>query len=282
MNAKHSQTPVTRTTHRLPAELKTIVRVRETNDDAWKEVTVVRTVSRNGAGFSLKRPCTVGRLVMLVMPLDPALRAYDVDEEHYPVMGLVQYCNDGMIDGEPVFHIGVGFVGRNIPDSYKSDPTQNYHICGMNEDGLWKIAESKTKFKSRKFPRYSVAFDVSISLIQKGKKTDSKESTITRNISATGASVVCSLEAGIGDRVKFASKEHDFYSIAIVRNRDEVNDLPPTLHLEFVDTQFPMEKVYNVIADTAADNKVKEVPVNSPPVAHDSIGTGGAVELTQF
>ena len=282
MSTTNAFAPDNRTTHRHPTELKTIVRVRETNDDAWKEVTVVRTVSRNGAGFSLKRPCTVGRLVMLVMPLDPALRAYDVNEENYPVMGLVQYCNEGMINGEPVFHVGVGFVGRTIPDSYKSDPTQNYHICGMNEDGLWKIAESKTKFRSRKYPRFSVAFDVSISLIQKSKKTDNKETTITRNISATGASVVCSLEAEVGDRVKFASKEHDFYSIAIVRNRDEVNDLPPTLHLEFVDTQFPMEKVYNVIADNAENDKIEEVPVSAPRVASASIGASGAVEFTQF
>ena len=283
MNTKDTLVPNSRTTHRLPTELKTIVRVRETTDDAWKEVAVVRTVSRNGAGFSLKRPCTVGRLVMLVMPLDPALRAYDVNEEHYPVMGLVQYCNEGMIDGERVFHVGVGFVGRTIPDSYKADPTQNYHICGMNEDGLWKIAESKTKFKSRKHPRYSVAFDVLISLIRKGgKKEDSKQTTITRNISATGASVVCSLEAEIGDRVKFASKEHDFYSIAIVRNRDEVIDLPPTLHLEFVDTQFPMEKVYGGMADTTAEKPNKEIHVSPSPVAPATLGVNASVEFTPF
>ena len=61
-----------RTQKRVPTELQTIVQVKEADGETWKEVVRVTTVSRNGAGFSLTRPCVVGRLITLVLPLDPA------------------------------------------------------------------------------------------------------------------------------------------------------------------------------------------------------------------
>jgi len=281
---KVSIAPELRQTHRLPTELKTIVRVKETVDNAWKEITVVRTVSRNGAGFTLERPVTVGRLVMLVMPLDPALRAYDKKEENYPIMGLVQYCNEGLVDDKKAYHVGVGFVGRTMPESYKADPKQSYHITGMTEDGLWQIGESTTPFKARKFPRFSVSMEVTVSLIKKGKKgdpknPDSRETTQTRNISATGASVVTTLDGVVGDKVKFGSKQHDFYAIATVRNRDESDENGTTLHLEFVDTHFPMEKIFCGQLDITpgatdpVENEVKILhsPVNVPREAFEFI-----------
>lgn len=271
---KDTSAPISRHNERVPAELKTIVRVKESLEDTWKEITVVRTVSRNGAGFTLHRPVVVGRLVMLVMPLDPSLRAYDKKEEHYPVMGLVQYCNKGLVNDESLYHVGVGFVGRTMPDSYKADPRQSYHISGMTEDGLWQIGESTSPFKARKFPRFSVELEVSISLINKGRKgeaksPDTKEITYTRNISATGASVVSTLDAAVGDKVKFGSKEHDYYAFAVVRNRDESLDSGTTLHLEFVDSQFPMEKIFCgqiEIKREETDPVEMEVNVNHPPV----------------
>ncbi len=285
-NTKIRIAPDYRQTHRLPTELKTIVRVKESVDDDWKEVTIVQTVSRNGAGFTLERPVDVGRLVMLVMPLDPALRAYDKREENYPVMGLVQYCNSGIVDDKPGYHVGVGFVGRTIPESYKTDPKQSYHITGMSEDGLWQIAESTTPFKVRKFPRFSVSMGVSVSLIKKGKKgdpkdPDSKEMTQTRNISATGASVVSTLDAAVGDKVKFGSKQHDFYAIAMVRNRDESDENGTTLHLEFLDAQFPMEKIFCGQMEIAPEEKDPvEMDVQSPHLPVDV--PPEAFEFTQF
>jgi hypothetical protein len=235
--------PENRRVDRVPTELKTIVQVKEGDDETWKEVTKVTTVSRNGAGFSLPRPCKVGRLVTLVMPLDPDLRAYDEDRELYPVMAIVQYCNQGMVDGEPVYHVGVGFVGKQIPESFKADPTQSYRICGMKKDGLWEIAEADSQFKNRKQPRYWLSLPVTISLLQKAEQAVSREETVTKNIGSGGASVACNLMAGVGDKVKFACKELDFYALARVRNRKIQKNETPTLHLEFIDDEFPIEKV---------------------------------------
>ncbi len=233
-----------------PAELKTIIQVKESSDETWKEVTKVITVSRNGAGFTLTRPCVVGRLVTLVMPLDTELRAYDKKKDVYPVMAIIQYCNASTVDGEIVYHVGVGFVGKKIPDSFKADPTQSYRISGMKKDGLWSITEAESQFKNRRQPRYWISIPVTISLLQKAANSGAKEETFTKNICAGGVSAVCSLDANVGEKVKFACKELDFYSIAIVRNRKVQKNEVPTIHLEFVDNEFPIEEV---IATRVAD-----------------------------
>jgi PilZ domain len=232
-----------RTVDRNPAELQTIVQVKESHDEMWKEVTKVLTVSKNGAGFYLTRPCVVGRLVTLVMPLDPELRAYDKSKELYPVMAIVQYCNASTVDGKTQYHVGVGFVGKNIPESFKSDPTQSYRISGMKQDGLWSVSEAQSQFKNRKQPRYWFALPVTVSLLQRADKSVSREDCFTKNIAAGGVSVSCSLDAEVGEKVKIACKDFNFYSVAMVRNRKMSSNEIPTLHLEFIDNEFPIEEL---------------------------------------
>ena len=70
---------------RIFSDLAAIIQVTEKNGHTWKELADISTVSRNGAGFTLSRPCVVGRLINIVLPLPPELRAYDVNEELYPV-----------------------------------------------------------------------------------------------------------------------------------------------------------------------------------------------------
>jgi len=228
---------------REPVQLRTIVQVKESDHESWKEVTEVRTISRNGAGFSLSRECSVGRLVTLVLPMPTELRAYDLKKELYPVLGLVQYCNAGKVDGKTVYHVGVGFIGKQVPDSFKAEPTQNYRITGMTADGLWSITESESQFHNRKQPRHYLSIAATVSLVQHVDKTSAKEETFTTNIGAGGVSVICSLDAAVGSKVKFACKEINFYAIAVVRNRKELEGQPPTLHLEFIDAELPMAKI---------------------------------------
>lgn len=232
-----------RTVDRVPTELQSIVQVKEGDGETWKEVVKITTISRNGAGFSLARPVIVGRLITLVMPLDPDLRAYDQDREVYPVMGIVQHCNKTTVDGETLYHTGVGFIGKNIPQSFKADPTQNFRITGMTTEGLWKVAEAQNQFKKRRQPRYWIGLGATVSLLRKAENSGAREETHTVNVAGGGVSVVCTLEAAVGDKVKFACKSMDFYAIAIVRNRKERKGELPTLHLEFVDAEFPVDRV---------------------------------------
>src|SRR5688572_1434847 len=105
---------------RANADLSAVIQVRE-KDQTWKEIVKISTVSRNGAGFSMSRPCVVGRLITLVLPLPREYRAYDHEKDLYPVMAIVQHCNESMGE-EKVFNLGVGFVGKSIPESFKADP----------------------------------------------------------------------------------------------------------------------------------------------------------------
>ena len=209
----------------------------------WKEFTEVRSVSRNGAGFCLSRPCVIGRLITIVMPLDPDLRAYDKGKDLYPVMGIVQYCNAAVANDITVYHVGVGFIGKKIPDSFKSNPAQSYRISGMSKEGMWQVTEARSEFKQRKNPRFWTAIGVTVSLIRRAKGSPLKEETFTKNVSLSGVSIACGLDADIGDKVKVAFKELDFYTVAIVRNINRSDPDQPTLHVEFVDSEFPIEKM---------------------------------------
>lgn len=186
------------------------------------------------------------------MPLQRELRAYDHDSELYPVLGLVQYCNPANIDGAVLFNVGVAFVGKTLPESFKSDPQQTYQISGMGEAGLWLIAPTKTPFKVRRNQRFSMAIVMTVSLLKGKNREDAKETSVTKNISMTGISICCSLDANVGDHVKVACQAQDFYALAVVRNRKSIVGEPDVLNLEFIDERFPMEKIlfnqHNAIA----------------------------------
>lgn len=233
-------------------ELKATVQIREASNDSWKETPTVTAVSRNGAGFVLSRKCIVGRLMAVAMPLSPELRAYDKDADIYYVIAIVQYCNEGKVNGKTVYHVGVGFIGKQMPASFKADPTQNYRIMAMKKDGLWKITETKSQYQNRKKPRYGVSLPVVISLIQKEIRSVTKEETYTKNIACGGAAVVSKLEAKVGDKIKFACSALDFYAIATVRARMGRSNESTTLHLEFIDAQFPLEKLFQMQRSIAA------------------------------
>ncbi len=232
-----------RVTSRSTTDLRAVVKLKDSEDDGWRETTKVTTVSRNGAGFTLARECSVGRLLTIVLPMPREFRAYDLDSELYPVMGIVQNCYRSNIDGTIVYHIGVGFIGKNVPQSFRDNPKQNYRIEGMRPDGMWQVVEAGQAFKARKHPRIWIRIPVTITLLRQDTRTSEKESTATQNVAASGVSVESQLDAHVGDKVKFACPALDYFSMAVVRNRKIETGKAPTLHLEFLDGSFPMDKL---------------------------------------
>lgn len=232
-----------RKANRVALELEAVVQIKDGLDENWKEVTEISTVSRNGAGFALSRECPIGRLVSIVLPMPRDLRAYDLDEKLYPVMGIVQNCYKTKVSGKELYYVGVAFIGKSIPESFKADPTQSYRVDGMREDGMWQVVETKTQFKTRKHPRIWERLDVSLTLLRPETKSVEKETTVTQNIGAKGVSVESGLDAKVGDKIKFQCKDMDFFSLAVVRNRKLAQNKPTTLHLEFIDGIFPIEKI---------------------------------------
>lgn len=272
---------------RLAIDLEAIVQAKEPNGTGWKEMATVTTISRNGAGFSSPQACTVGRLVGLVLQMPPEYRVYDKKKELYPVLGLVQYCNPSRVPGDECYDIGVAFVGKKAPVSHEDNPSQQYRIIGMAKNGLWNIAEAGTTFKPRRFPRYSMSLQVGVSLLQRETRSVVKNTATTRDISIGGASLKCKLDASVGDKVKFACEKLDFYSLAIVRNREDAENDETLLRLEFLENEFPVDKLHLVkevkpalAAETKDDSVIEDPSESATGLAADEVEVD--VEIVQF
>ncbi len=245
-----------RKSQRTQKSLSTVVKGKMDSGESWKEVTEVKSVSRTGAGFSLERECQVGQLISLMIPLPTYLRSYDEEKELYRVWGLIQHCSRFSDDGGSGYHIGVAFVGKHAPESYRENSQQSYKISGMSEEGLWKITEASRPFVHRKHPRYWASVEVSLSIHEIDLPEDSEpiiEHTTTENISTSGALVFSNLEVNIGDCIIFSCENHEFSTLAIVRNRNWDGKTMPKVHLEFINGHFPIQKINSPIEESEAN-----------------------------
>lgn len=234
---------LTETVNPISMSLYTVVKFKESDESFSKEVADVITTSSSGAGFYLKRKCEVGHLISLMMPLPAHQRSYDHKKELYSVWGLVQHCHEIAGDDGTAYHVGVAFIGKHAPGSYDRNPKQNYRICGMNDNGLWKVMEAAAPFKTRKDMRFWKSIDLYLALLDGQKASLGGEKTITENISKSGAAVISTLDISVGDRVKFISAEYDFSGLAVVCNRQIGEDNRLRLHLQFVENTFPVELI---------------------------------------
>jgi hypothetical protein len=256
-----------RRSDRISISLSAVVKFKESSEAFWKEKTDLISISRSGAGFYFRKECQVGRLVSLIMPMPKHLRGYDHDKELYRVWGLVQHCSPLPGEGNPGFHVGVAFAGKNAPPSYSENPLQSYRIAGMNEDGTWRIVEAKTSFVVRRHPRYWVCLELMLSAIDDNKNMITDEKAATENISLSGAAVLSDLKVDIGDSVNVDSIEHNFSALAIVRNRQTYNNQLPKLHLEFVNAVFPVEALsLPSEKDILEDDELNDDEDKAPPI----------------
>lgn len=229
---------------RASGKIKAVVQFKPTSSDLWKEMVEMTSASKNGATVILSKEVPVGRLLSMAIQMPAELRLYDAEKEVYATLGLVQYCSATTAGDGKAYHVGVAFVGKKMPDSYKEDPTQCYRITGQASDGLWTITESGRAFKNRRSTRFWRQFEVSVSIRDNVQKTTKKQAAMTRDISAGGMSVWGPLDVKVGDRIKVASAPHDFFGIALVRNVSESDDPErPLIHLEFEGMEFPIGRL---------------------------------------
>ncbi len=229
----------------MSMSLHAVVKGKDVGDVQWKEVADLISVSATGASFNLARNCEPGHLISLMVPLPAHLRCYDFDREFYRVWGLVQHCEAMTTDDPSNFHIGVAFIGKTCPDSYKADPLQHYRIAGIGDDGMWSVSEAKTPFKKRADLRFWKPVDLYLALIDTKDGSTGGERTVAENVSRSGAAVLTTMEVGIGDRVKFISEEYDFSGLAIVCNAQPSADNRTRIHLRFVNATFPVKELMN-------------------------------------
>ncbi len=223
--------------------LNGVVKGKEADGTAWKDIADVVSFSATGAGFYMNTVVEPGQLISLMLPLPAEMRCYDHDKEYYRVWGLVQFCQKLSGEDEGSFHVGVAFTGKNAPSAYNEDPTRHFRISGMNGDGLWKIEPAKAAFKIRRDVRFWQSIECYVALVDKDKKSLSGAKSVTENISKSGAAVFSSLDVNVGDRVKFICEPHDYSGLAIVCNRQNAKDGRMRLHLNFVNAKFPVESL---------------------------------------
>ena len=233
-----------RASRRNYTSLSAIVKGQDGDDIFWKETAMISTVSKTGASFNLLRECKIGRLISLIMPMPADLRSYDTDAELYRVWGLVQHCNPILTEEFECYQIGIAFIGKNAPESFKLNPLQSYRISGVDENGLWNAIEAKREFVSRKHPRFVVSLEVNLAALDGDGNILAAEDTTTENISLSGAAVFSTLNVKIGSQINYTCRIHDFSSLAVVRNIKTVDARMSILNLEFVKNLFPIRETF--------------------------------------
>ncbi|MEO6587783.1 MAG: PilZ domain-containing protein [Pyrinomonadaceae bacterium] len=232
-----------RKTERFSRTENVIVKAKIANDDFWKEKAILKSVSRLGAGFDIKKSCKIGQLVSLLLALPVNLRVYDHEKELYRVWGLVQSSHKLTNEDFEGFHVGVAFIGKDAPESFYENYDQSYRILGINDDGLWRIIETDREFINRRHPRFWVSIR---GMLVSGNDENGENlefTAVTENISKSGASIFSETSFVVGDYVKFSLPEFDFKSEAVVRNRSGLGNTTPKIHLEFLENEFPIEKL---------------------------------------
>ncbi len=219
--------------------LYAVVKGKKKGEGLWKEAADLISVSATGASFKIGRPCEVGTLISMMIPLPAHLRCYDYDKELYGVWGLVQHC--APTEEGASYHTGVAFIGKNPPASYRANPQQCYRISGIDDEGMWAVAETKTAFKQRADVRFWKPVDLYLALVDRKDGSLGGERTVAENVSRSGAAVFTTMDVGVGDRVKFISEAFDFSGLAVVCNRQVGADHRTRLHLKFVENLFPVE-----------------------------------------
>ena len=231
-------------------ELSLPVRVycRETLNYEWTEMTRLVDVTPFGARLRLKRPMEIGRLLLLMMAMPRQLRCFDHVETQYRVWSLVRNVKalDPKQHDGALIEIGVAFVGKRPPKSFKANPTRRYDV-GKPASGLWTVQESSADTllevddsDKRKDTRHTIAIDVRLDVFSPQGEIVESEATVTENLSQRGASVFTALTIESGRFVRVTSPRHGVEMMAAIRARHIGSDGIARLHLEFIGSEWPL------------------------------------------
>lgn len=222
---------------------------REGGNREWIEMTRLVDVTPFGARFRLTRPIDIGRLLRLTLAMPRQLRVFDHTEDQYHVWAIVRNIRllDPTKEKGALVEIGVAFIGKRPPKSYDEDPLRRYETTQTNvEAGLWGAADDSAQQMvemptddKRKESRQLIPIEVQIEIFEDNKLVQS-ESTVTENISRSGAAVFTALDIGVGTFIKMSSERHNASVLAVVRVRRQGSDGITRLHLEFVGSEWPL------------------------------------------
>lgn len=219
---------------------------------SWNEITRLTDVSQFGAGFNLPRPIKRGRLIYMTIPLPRQLRSFDYSEPQYRIWGLVRRCISfrKYPTAPETYAVGTAFIGKRPPQSYLDDPSKLYDAVETEGEGFWNIFEADARpdesnlpKEHRRHSRYPIPMSIMLESLDEDGEITSSESTVTENISLSGASVFTTLPSQVGSFVRVNSEQFGVSIMSIVRGRRGGKDGFPRLHLEFIDRYFPLEGI---------------------------------------
>ena len=229
---------------RLGLKLPVRVRCRETVLSEWTEVTRLTDVTPFGAAFTLKRPTEKGRLLQLTIPMPRQLRVYDHVEDQYRIWGLVRHVRS-LVEPDKTtrFLVGIAFIGKRAPASYDSEPTKRYELSIPGEDELPTVEElSRIKLTSEQeiHTTHNIAVDMLIETLNEAGEIMESEASVTQEISRTAATLFTTLQVPLGRFVRLTSNQYKMTAHAIVRARSTGADGIRRIHVEFIDTEWPL------------------------------------------
>jgi hypothetical protein len=200
-----------------------------------------------GARLRLKRPTETGRLLLLTMAMPRQLRCFDHVEDQYRVWSLVRNLRllNPKTNNGAVIEIGVAFVGKRPPDSFQKDPTTLYDIAPLHA-GMWAVQEESGEMLNEVYPtdkrkdsRHTIPNEVTIEVFGDDREEPQVESTVTENLSRTGAAVFTALDLERGRFVRLSARD-GFEGLAVVRDRRIGADGIARLHLHFIGDEWPL------------------------------------------
>jgi hypothetical protein len=225
---------------RLALHLPVRIRVRETPDFEWTEMTRLTNVTPFGAGFPLKHPTERGRLLHMTIPMPRQLRVFDHVEDQYRVWALVRYMKVSVTD-RSMFDIGVAFIGKRPPASYEQEPWQRYDIRSNAVQALSPPDEMlRPVTDQRAHTRHNIAVDMRLEVVDANGAVVQSEQTVTENISSKGATIFTTLELSPGRFIRLTSDQQRITAHAAIRSRSTGADGIPRIHVEFIDREWPL------------------------------------------
>jgi hypothetical protein len=226
---------------RLALQLPVRVRVRETPEFEWTEVTRLTNVTPFGAGFTLKRPTERGRLLHMTIPMPRQLRVFDHVEDQYRVWAIVRHFKSKATDKVPAFDVGVAFIGKRAPVSFESQPWKRYEISNNIYDALATVEELRVVGPDqRAHTRHTIAVDMRVEVLDLNGAVSESEQTVTEDISPQGATLFTTLVIPVGRFIRLTSEQYGVTAHAAVRSRSTGTDGIPRIHIEFIDRQWPL------------------------------------------
>ncbi len=244
----HEEKKSKRLRERIGLSLPVRVTCRETVSHEWTEMSRLVDVTPFGARLRLKRPTETGRLLLLTMAMPRQLRAFDHVEDQYRVWSLVRNLRtvNPRTQQGAVVEIGVAFVGKRAPESFKKDPATRYDIANL-QSGMWTVQEEAGEILSevddgadkRDESRHTIPIEISIESFGDDRESQQVESTVTENISRNGAAVFTALNLERGRFLKMSTRDGTEV-LAVVRKRSVRPDGIARLHVQFIGSEWPL------------------------------------------